>query len=357
MTTSPNDAAAILRAGLASDASIYPQKLDVVRASVLLLRISEGEYRAASFLDDRILRASMQHAWVDLDEVAQAARNVAAPRPLHLILHMGHVGSTLLSRLLDETGSVLSLREPLPLRALADAYDVLGHDESLLAGPQFELLVETFVRLWSRGFAATHCNVVKATSTASRVAPALLRRRPEMRAIHLGVGAEVSLATLLAGANSWLDLRGHAAGRMRRLNTRLGRRLGAVHSLSTGELAAMSWLAEALTQRDLLEQFGNRVCAVDFDVFLGDVAGSMRRIVDHLGITVDSAQLARVATSSVLNQYSKAPEHAFGPAVRAQLLADARRTQRAEIARGLAWLDGVARHDATVAAVLQRAVS
>ena len=52
-------------------------------------------------------------------------------RAVHFIFHTGHVGSTLVSRLLDETGDVLSLREPLPLRTLADAMDVLTLPESL----------------------------------------------------------------------------------------------------------------------------------------------------------------------------------------------------------------------------------
>ena len=100
--------------------------------------------------------------------------------PLHYILHTGHVGSTLLSRLLDTTGAVLSLREPLPLRTLAEASDVLGQPESLLSESQFELVLDTFIRLWSRGYATTRCVVVKATSAAARVAavaPATQRRR------------------------------------------------------------------------------------------------------------------------------------------------------------------------------------
>src|SRR3546814_20118484 len=42
----------------------------------------------------------------------------AAPRP-DFIFHIGHVGSTLVSRLLAEVGDALPLREPMLLRALA----------------------------------------------------------------------------------------------------------------------------------------------------------------------------------------------------------------------------------------------
>jgi hypothetical protein len=51
-------------------------------------------------------------------------------------------------------------------------------------------------------------------------------------------------------------------------------------------------------------------------------------------------------------QYSKAPERSYGPAMRAQLLTEARSEHRAEIGRGLNWLAGLARADEAVAAVL-----
>src|SRR6185295_10280597 len=118
----------------------YPQAVDLVRGLVLVIRMDARAYRAASFLDDRILGPSTEGTWIPGAAVTQAARQVAAARPLHFIFHTGHVGSTLLSRLLEEAGTVLGLREPLPLRTLADAYDVLGKPESLLGSPQFESL-------------------------------------------------------------------------------------------------------------------------------------------------------------------------------------------------------------------------
>jgi hypothetical protein len=64
----------------------------------------------------------------------------------------------------------VGLREPLPLRTLADAHDALGSAESLLAEPQFDSLLDMFLRLWGRGYASTRAVVVKATSSAGRLA-------------------------------------------------------------------------------------------------------------------------------------------------------------------------------------------
>src|SRR4029079_6763913 len=142
-----------------------------------------------------------------------------------------HVGSTLVSRLLDASGAVLSLREPLPLRTLAEASESLGLEESLLSEGQCEQLLDTFARLWCRGYPATRCVIVKATSATARLAPWLLGGRPTSRACYLNVRAEPYLATLLAGANSAADLRGHGAERMRRLRRSFATPLPPLHAL------------------------------------------------------------------------------------------------------------------------------
>src|SRR5262245_35315537 len=135
---------------------VYVQKVDLARDAALLVRLDESAYRAASFLDDRILTPALKGGWTSLSNVVAAAQGIAHGRPLHFIFHTGHVGSTLLSRLLDESGCVLSLREPLPLRTLADASDVLGLPESLLSSADFEGLERALLQLWSRGYKSTH---------------------------------------------------------------------------------------------------------------------------------------------------------------------------------------------------------
>ena len=252
-----NAAVRDLEALLPASPDAYPHNLDLAGERVLVVRIDERAYRNASFLDDRILSPSTQGAWLPGAAVAEASRRVRDPRPLHFIFHTGHVGSTLVSRLLDETDAILSLREPLLLRTLADAHDALGRPDSLLDAPQFEALLDMTLRLWSRGYAGTRAVVVKATSSAGRLAPAILARSPASRAVYLNLRAEPYLATLLGGANSATDLRGHGPGRMRRLLA--GRELPVepLHALSPGELAALGWLAESLALRQAIA--GTRV--------------------------------------------------------------------------------------------------
>ena len=91
---------------------------------------------------------------------------------------------------------------------------------------------------------------------------------------------------------------------------------------------------------------------IDFDALLSDVDAHLGRILAHFGLAADPAEIARIAAGPVLQKYSKAPEHDYGPGHRARVLDDARRGQQAEIARGLAWLERLARNDDDVAALL-----
>ena len=112
-----------LRALLPLSPDAYPQNVDLVRDLVLLVRMNARAYRAASFLDDRILGPATEGSWLPGPAVAQCARQVVGGKPVHYIFHTGHVGSTLLSRLLDEPAACSGLREPLPLRTVADAME------------------------------------------------------------------------------------------------------------------------------------------------------------------------------------------------------------------------------------------
>jgi hypothetical protein len=319
---------------LASPA-VYPHKLDEARTKVALIRLSEADYRAASFLDDRILTAETRGGAAPLSEVVEAARALTGLKPLHFIFHIGHAGSTLLSRLLDEFPGVLPLREPLPLRQLADKPD--------------DAILGTFVRLWSRSFPSTHTVVLKATSSAARLAPQLLAERPGSRAVYLYLDAEPYLAALLAGENSAQDLEGHRAERAERLAAHLGE----TPTVSGfGELAAMSWLTERLTMQSLVAAYGPRVMALDFNALLTNVDHIVAAVGRHLRLNADPPDMMQRKNAQVLTRYSKAPEHKYSPQFRTQLLDQSRRDNAAEIARGIAWLTELAQRHAAIGKLL-----
>lgn len=336
---------------LLADPSLYPQKLDLVGQRALLLRLSRTNYAEASFLDDRILSPTSQAMWMGLDDLTRALAGVAFARPLHFIFHAGHVGSTLLSRLLDGADGVLGLREPLPLRTLAEAHDVLGKPDSLLSPNRFDNLLRVQCLLWARGFADTRACIVKATSATARLGPELLGACPMAQAVYIHLPLEPYLATLLAGENSPIDLRGHAGERMRRL-ARFGVKAPSpAHAMSIGELAGMSWAAERLTEAALIEAAGARVLSINFEQVLAAPESSLRRICAHLQIDAPEDFFSQTRKNPAWLRYAKAPEHAYSPNDRAQILAQARVEKAEEIERGLAWVDEIQRLSGAIPAL------
>src|SRR5262249_31486793 len=144
-----------------------------------------------------------------------------APRPIHFIFHSGHVGSTLISRLIDEAPGVLGLREPATLRTLAAAHDKLGQDSPPLSPADYDTWLATQLRLWRRGYDDTRCVVLKTTSDTARVGHTLMNDAPEARALLLNVTPETYLAQALSARGS-SDLQNKLPERQARLERLLG---------------------------------------------------------------------------------------------------------------------------------------
>src|SRR3546814_15062421 len=102
----------------AADASLLPHMADLANDRVLIALLGEADYRAASFLDQRLLTDRVGREWRAWNALPDLG--AAAPRP-DFIFHIGHVGSPLVSRLLAEVGDALPLRSPILLRGFAPA--------------------------------------------------------------------------------------------------------------------------------------------------------------------------------------------------------------------------------------------
>ncbi|MBI3440077.1 MAG: hypothetical protein HY054_15740 [Proteobacteria bacterium] len=267
------------------------------------------------------------------------------PHPLRFIFHAGHVGSTLLSRLIGEADGVLSLREPPTLQTLALMHDALSSFESGFSHSQFETWTRTQLRLWQRGYADTRCVVVKATSDTARIGRTLMQLAPEARAILLNVPAETFIAMMLS-APSLHELRSKARERRNRLSRTLGE---SPPITSTGEAAAMSWLAEQLTQERLSHPWPTRTLRLDFDAFLANPSFHLGAVFHHLEI---ASLVGDVARHPLMQRYSKSPGIAYSVADRAERLQQSGRDNAEEIRRGLGWIDRVAQAYPPAAAAL-----
>ena len=311
---------------LAQSPDLLPMGYDPVRDAMLFVDFDRAAYAAASFLDERILGSDVRARWVPAAAVVDAASGLPAS-DCRFIFHIGHVGSTLLARLVGEAGA-LSLREPAALRAFSVEGGLNGASQSRL---------DALLRLWSRTYAPEQRPVVKATSFVSEIAGELLARTRQP-AVAMTVSAETYLAGILGGENSRREIAAAAPAKARRLALRRGTDLPAT---SEGEVIAQSWLCEVTAL--LAAEPADALLWLDFETFLADPAAGLAASLAHLGVAASSGQIAAIATGPLMTRYSKAPEHGYTPALRRAVLEGARADFGKEIAAGLRWLDTAAR--------------
>lgn len=297
------------------------------------------DYRAASFLDDR-----MFDRWRDvrvlplptvIDAAASSSRQDAA-----WIFHIGHVGSTLIARMLGEGGDVLSIREPRILR-----------DMALLEAGRREAMAPAVRKLCSRSFAAGQHSLVKATSFVSEIAPLLVA--PEGRVLFMFAGARSYIETILAGENSVRELHAMHDYRLRRMEGRTGP-LDASASRDAHR-AAMAWACEMTAMEAAAEAMpGLPILWLDFDRFLAQPADGLMQAAMHLGLPLAAQEAKTIVEGPLMRRYSKAPEHEYSPELRLELQAEARQSHGGAIESALRMLNEASRSAPLLARALGR---
>jgi hypothetical protein len=327
------------REEIARDAKWLAQALDPSSGMVRLIAMDGEAYRAASFLDDRMLQGPVDAQIMPWPEVESAV--TGDPRSdARWIFHIGHVGSTLLSRLLGEIDGVLALREPRLLRDLAmSPPEVRSH------------YVATTPKLMSRTFAENQFACVKATSFVSEIAPDLVPSGEI--ALFMYATPRNYVASILAGENSVKELRMLAGSKAARMAARVG--LGADQP-GDAHLAACAWACEMTALEDAADRMADRQIAwADFDYMLGDMPAGLRRVAEFFGFS--TAAVEAISEGPLMARYSKALEYEYTPALRCDLIAEATEQHRRDIDDALAMLASAAEKSPLLERALKRAAA
>ncbi|QGW66720.1 hypothetical protein GOY17_18585 [Lysobacter soli] len=316
-----------------------PFKLDLVGRRVLWLRLDEAQRREAAFLDDRAVPSNAEGGWAPLESLLSRVSDEAAPA--HAIFHIGHCGSTLLSRLIDTWPEVQGLREPLPLRTLADAWPMLDEAISRLSPDEAENTLRALWARWSRALPPHARSVVKATSSCNGLIAPLLSQQPRMRAVLIDMPLRPYLATLLKSPNSVFDAASAAGERLRYLHQHGVATHLSLHQIPVHRQCALGWLAEQM-RFDALDKgrHGERVIRVDFESLLDEPARELHRVAAHFEL--DPARVDEAVASPAWGRYSKAQAHGYGRDDRAHDLALSMQSFGADIADAEAWVASIA---------------
>lgn len=327
-------------AEIARDASWLVQAYNAHSQAVRLVRMNRDAYRAASFLDDRLLQADMEAQYVPWRAVAQAAQ-ITERTDARWIFHIGHVGSTLIARLLGELPAVLAIREPRILRDIA----TLGEREELTAAS---------TKLFSRTFAPDEAAVVKATSFVSEIAPEFV---PEgERALFLYASPARYIASILAGDASRKELAAYAASRIARMSARVPSL--AKPQPTEAHAAAAAWACEMTSLEAATEKMSDRqVLWMDFDRALGRLPEALRDLAHFFGFANRPEEIAGIASGPLTRQYSKALEYDYSPDLRRDVIAEAASAHTADIREALAMLEDAAQESPLLARALSRSNS
>ncbi len=336
-----------LQEALGRSPAQFPYGLNVRDDSVEFVRLDREAYEAASFLDARILTPGRRPHAVSWRSVDCAIRALRLTERCGYIFHIGHVGSTLLSRLVGAHPGAFALREPAILRTFAQMSEQAEATPHALGGAALEERLGGCLKLLSRTFDARQIAVIKASSFVSEIAAALLSRPSRPNALMMFVSPESYIATILGGPNSRQEAKALAPSRLRRLHRRLGNEIWQLERLGEGEVLALAWACEMTALTRAADAAGARALRIDFDRFLAEpmlLAAALR----HFGIDASSDEVQAILRGPHLRRYSKAPEHAYDAALRRDVLNQARAMHGEEIRRGLAWLDCAAERFAAV---------
>ena len=305
-----------------SRSAAYPlYAFDPAENRAWVLHFDADDYRRASFLDQRSLGRRDISGWaLDRAELDAALSPSPPLRDVHWLFHIGHCGSSLVSRLLDLVPGVLGLREPLPLLTLAH-----GREDPAAASWEAPVLA-----LLARGFADSQGVIVKPTSVVTTVADRLLPSTGA--ACLLWVDLQTWLATMLRDS-------GLIDGVLTTEPLRLARQPPLPSASSTGARLARAWLVEQRRWQTLAADpaLAGRLIDLDFADVLRDPAPTVARLATHYGLPVPADWAQRIKASELLSRYAKDGGAHFDGNARRRELAAAAHKHADGIADGLDW--------------------
>ena len=326
-----------LLAGLLQSPDCLLHELDTVNRRGLVVRISEADYRRASFLDHRVLKPETQGNWFPLEAIQSQTEGLLPPPAPHWIFHVSHCGSTLLSRLLAELPGNLPVREPLALLALSMTRRELGLVTSRLDSTGWDRLSSLTLRLLSRTYRKDQRVLLKATSACSNLLAPVLTRDPVSRAIMLHTDLETWLTIMLRKEGVRENGRFYAPAWFADFCELTGRRDLGLAALGDAEQFALNWLTGMLHFQRAREQMPERVLSLEFEDFLAQPAANLEQAARFLGL--DPAGVAQAVGGPLMKSYGKNPSIPFDAAERQREMEESRRVAGSEIRNGMVFAE------------------
>jgi len=312
-----------------ADPRWFPLHFDAASANYHFAFVPAEVHRELAFLRD--LKADATDIRIVPRGAVAELRGTRAP--LHLILHSGLGGSTLVARALAQPGVAVALQEPPILT------DVILYGRNKAAA-EAERLLSDVAGLFARPFSPGEAIVCKLSGIGNGVARAMAAADERSQLLCLQNPLEQLLASFASRG-----IGGRMAARQLAIGIRNSRLFA--FPMSDAELldctdfqmAALAWLSIQKMMVDAADALGPvRVASVTSDELMRDTAATIAAIAAHFRLSLDAE--ACVA-SGILARHAKSGAQ-FDPAARAQQLAETLRIHAAEIEPVVSWARQVA---------------
>jgi len=324
-----------LLAGLRQSPDVLFQDLDLVNRRGLLVRITEADYRRASFLDHRVLKTDTEGAWFPLPRLLKDTAAIHAALPPHFIFHVSHCGSTLVSRLLAELSGNLPVREPLPVLGLAMQRRELDRSTARITEKAWDELFDLSLRLLGRAYRPGERSFIKATSACANLINPLAAWSPASRALLLYTDLETWLCTMLRDEAVRENGRFYAAAWLTDFAAMTGHDGLKLAALTDAEQFTLNWLTGMLHFERARQVMLERVLPCDFEMFLADPGAGLESAAGFFGM--DSSHAREIAVGPLMHSYAKNPNQVYDGGKRRQELKEAQEQFGIEVETGLAF--------------------
>jgi len=316
-------------ADILADARWLAHRYDRSRDEVHFIWLPREGHRTAAFLTD----PSLADAPREIVPRRMLAGHRLSQAPLHLILHSGLTGSTLLTHALDREGVAMTLSEP-PILTNIVSYRLAG------ASPQQTgALLDDILALLARPFGPGEAIVVKMGSIGNSLGGDILARRPSSRALCLHAPLPTFLTSI---ARKGLQGRIWARKLFATLRsadlTEIGFTDDELFEHTDLQIAADSWLILHRIMGQAAARTGDRVRSIDSETLAARPEAMLAALAAHFGLTLDAAA---IVADPALSRHSKTGEP-YDPVRRAAEQAAAATAHREEIDLVTNWARRVA---------------
>lgn len=185
----------------------WPHRVDIAADEITLLDVERHALRACTFLDGRNEFWRGSGCRLRLSGCDPESRSLEGGD--RYIFHVGFCGSTLLTRLLDQPGAALLLREPRILTDVASyraGLDAIADDDG-----RVDDALGVARRLLRRRWSSSEATVVKPSNWANNLIPALCADATTIRPLFLSMGRRAFVLAVLRGGSERLAFAARAA--------------------------------------------------------------------------------------------------------------------------------------------------